>query len=615
MLKNQNIICISSIDWDFVWQGHQEVMTAFAKSGNRVLFIENTGVRVPNLKDMPRIKRRIENWLKGIKGIRKGADNIYIYSPIVLPFPYSRIIRWINKHLILSVIARWTKAMDFTDPIIWTFLPTGLALDLITGIDKKLVVYYCIADFEKLVKHPNRVRKAEAKVIQKSDVIFAQGEELKKRCQKYNSNVTIFPFGVNTDTFSRDSLYKDKPADMVDIETNGAVLGYIGGVHRHIDFQLIKFLAQRNTNWKFVFIGPIQTDISLVKNLPNVIFLGKKEHKDLPAYMNNFSICLIPYILNDYTQTVYPTKLNEYFAMGKAIVSTDLPEIASFNKKHDGIIYIAKNKEEFENLAKQAINENNPFLKDKRVKIAQENNWSNRVEQMSAIMEKEIESKKKGINAGWKENLASLYWVARKRVLKIAMVSVFACLLFFHTSLLWFLASPLRVQDTPRASDAIIVFAGGVGESGKAGQGYEERVEYAVELYKKGFAKKIIFSSGYKYAIKEAQIMKALAVSLGISGDSILLEEKAKNTYENVKYTAKMLDDYNWNSALLVTSPYHTKRSSMVFFKVSPGKNIIYTPIPNSLFYSHKNNASLSQIAAIFHEYLGIVYYKFKGYI
>jgi len=572
-------------------------------------------VRVPNLKDMPRIKRRIENWLKGIKGIRKGADNIYIYSPIVLPFPYSRIIRWINKHLILSVIARWTKAMDFTDPIIWTFLPTGLALDLITGIDKKLVVYYCIADFEKLVKHPNRVRKAEAKVIQKSDVIFAQGEELKKRCQKYNSNVTIFPFGVNTDTFSRDSLYKDKPADMVDIETNGAVLGYIGGVHRHIDFQLIKFLAQRNTNWKFVFIGPIQTDISLVKNLPNVIFLGKKEHKDLPAYMNNFSICLIPYILNDYTQTVYPTKLNEYFAMGKAIVSTDLPEIASFNKKHDGIIYIAKNKEEFENLAKQAINENNPFLKDKRVKIAQENNWSNRVEQMSAIMEKEIESKKKGINAGWKENLASLYWVARKRVLKIAMVSVFACLLFFHTSLLWFLAGPLRVQDTPRASDAIIVFAGGVGESGKAGQGYEERVEYAVELYKKGFAKKIIFSSGYKYAIKEAQIMKALAVSLGISGDSILLEEKAKNTYENVKYTAKMLDDYNWNSALLVTSPYHTKRSSMVFFKVSPGKNIIYTPIPNSLFYSHKNNASLSQIAAIFHEYLGIVYYKFKGYI
>jgi len=615
MLKNQNIICISSIDWDFVWQGHQEVMTAFAKSGNRVLFIENTGVRVPNLKDMPRIKRRIENWLKGIKGIRKGADNIYIYSPIVLPFPYSRIIRWINKHLILSVIARWTKAMDFTDPIIWTFLPTGLALDLITGIDKKLVVYYCIADFEKLVKHPNRVRKAEAKVIQKSDVIFAQGEELKKRCQKYNSNVTIFPFGVNTDTFSRDSLYKDKPADMVDIETNGAVLGYIGGVHRHIDFQLIKFLAQRNTNWKFVFIGPIQTDISLVKNLPNVIFLGKKEHKDLPAYMNNFSICLIPYILNDYTQTVYPTKLNEYFAMGKAIVSTDLPEIASFNRKHDGIIYIAKNKEELENLTKQAINENNPFLKDKRVKIAQENNWSNRVEQMSAIMEKEIESKKKGINAGWKENLASLYWVARKRVLKIAMVSVFACLLFFHTSLLWFLAGPLRVQDTPRASDAIIVFAGGVGESGKAGQGYEERVEYAVELYKKGFAKKIIFSSGYKYAIKEAQIMKALAVSLGIPPDSILLEEKAKDTYENVKYTAKMLDDYNWNSALLVTSPYHTKRSSMVFFKVSPGKNIIYTPIPNSLFYSHKNNASLSQIAAIFHEYLGIVYYKFKGYI
>src|SRR3989338_438386 len=99
MLKNQNIICISSIDWDFVWQGHQEIMSTFAKSGNKVLFIENTGIRTPNFKDIQRLKKRIINWFKSVKGFREEMDNLYVYSPVILPFPYSRIARFINRFI------------------------------------------------------------------------------------------------------------------------------------------------------------------------------------------------------------------------------------------------------------------------------------------------------------------------------------------------------------------------------------------------------------------------------------------------------------------------------------------------------------------------------------
>jgi len=76
MLKNENIICISSIDWDFIWQGHQEIMSVLAKSGNKVIFIENTGVRAPGIRDVPRIKNRIRNWFKGVKGIFFSIDSI-----------------------------------------------------------------------------------------------------------------------------------------------------------------------------------------------------------------------------------------------------------------------------------------------------------------------------------------------------------------------------------------------------------------------------------------------------------------------------------------------------------------------------------------------------------
>jgi len=53
------------------------------------------------------------------KGIRKEEDNLYVFSPLVLPFPYLWAARWVNKRMILSILNRWIKVMDFSDPIIF----------------------------------------------------------------------------------------------------------------------------------------------------------------------------------------------------------------------------------------------------------------------------------------------------------------------------------------------------------------------------------------------------------------------------------------------------------------------------------------------------------------
>ena len=58
MLNNRDIICFSSIDWDFNWQGHQEIMQRLAEAGNRVLYVENTGVRSPRPSDFARMRER-----------------------------------------------------------------------------------------------------------------------------------------------------------------------------------------------------------------------------------------------------------------------------------------------------------------------------------------------------------------------------------------------------------------------------------------------------------------------------------------------------------------------------------------------------------------------------
>ncbi|MDP1853079.1 MAG: ElyC/SanA/YdcF family protein [Candidatus Omnitrophota bacterium] len=624
MLKNENIICISSIDWDFIWQGHQEIMSTFANAGNRVLFIENTGIRPPALRDIPRIKKRIVNWFKSVKGFRKERYNLYIYSPIFIPFPYSRLARWANRYLILSHLKRWLKLMKFDNPIIWTFLPTLTALDIIASIEKKALVYYYIADFDQLTHDSKKLKKAEERLMRECDVIFVQGEYFRRKCLKCNKNVFIFPFGVSKEIFDN---FKNK-ADKIFLEDlggiKGHIIGYVGGLHRHIDFGLIRYIARSNPQWSIVLIGPIQESLDDIKDLKNVYCLGKKDFTQLPAYINRFDACIVPYMLSEYTNTVYPTKINEYHIMGKPVVSTNLPEVI----KHDpeNLIFIAKDYEEFSGLIKKALE----TAKDKdavarRIKSAEKNSWYNRIEEMSGIIQTAVANKSLEEPLNWREKFIGLYAVSRGKIVKFSSAAVILWLLLFYTPLVWFLAEPLRFYQEPKVSDAIVVFAGGVGESGRPGQGYEERVKHAVELYKRGFAENIIFSSGAVSTFPEPYVMKALAIYLGVPESAVIIEDLAASTYENVKFTDKILDAKKWEKIILISSPYHMRRAALVFAKIAPEKKIAFVPA-KSLFYSHQKSEELGgikkfrqidlrQINGILHEYLAICYYWAKGYI
>jgi len=612
MLKNENIICISSIDWDFIWQGHQEIMSTLDKNGNTVLFIENTGVRVPGLRDVSRIKERLRNWFKGVKGIRKESDNLYVYSPLILPFPYCRFARWINKHLILSVLNKWMNVMDFTDPVVWTFLPTPLTLDIADGIDNKLFVYYCIDNFSASSPFTKKIRKSEVRLLKRADLVFATSLELYNYCSEYSAKVYRFPFGVSFDKFERIRLKNDTviPDDLKSIKA--PIIGYVGGVHKWVDQALIKYLAEKYTQYSFVFIGPLQTDVSALINLKNVYFLGKKEHEDLPLYIKYFNAGIIPYTIADYTKNVYPTKLNEYLAFGKPVISTLLPELAEFNREFRDIAYVADTKEKFGEYIYKAVNENNETFVKNRIEIAKNNSWESRIEEMSCLIQGEIEIKKIDAAERWKERFIDLYRIARRKILRLAISCILIYALLFNTSFLWFIASPLRVSETPQKSDVILVFGGGVGETGSPGKSTIERARYAAELYKQGYAGKIIFSSGYTYIYNDAENMKLFAVSIGVPWKDIILEEKANSTYENVVFSKKILDQNNYKRVILVSSPYNMRRAKLILDRQCRDLSIIYAPVNNSQFYSRENGVKLEQIKAIIHEYLGIIYYLLK---
>jgi len=614
MLKNENIICISSIDWDFIWQGHQEIMSALAEKGNRILFIENTGVRTPGIRDISRIRSRIKNWLKGVKGIRKERENLYIYSPLVLPFPYSRVARWINRRLILTVLEKWMRVVDFSDPIIWTFLPAPLSLDIADSLMKKLIVYYCIDNFSVSSASAKKIRKSEERLLSRSDLVFVTSEELRDKCSKHNSSVYKFPFAVSFEKFEKTRLEDTViPDELRHIKS--PIVGYVGGVHKWIDQELIRNLAEGHPEYSFVFVGPVQTKISTLLKLKNVYFLGKKDHERLPLFIKYFDVCTIPYLITDYTKNVYPTKLNEYLALGKPVISTSLPEIRLFNKEYDDVVYVAENAKVFSEHIKKAVGEDESSFVNKRIDVAQKNSWESRIEKMSSTIGKELERKKIDREKRWKENLIIFYKTARRKIVYFGIVCLVVFLLLFKTPFIWFVAAPLKISESPRKVDAILVFGGGVGETGGPGKSTIERARHAAELYLKGYSDKIIFSSGYTYIHNDAENMKLIAVSMGVDKRDIILEQKASSIYENVLFSKEILKKNNWNSILLVSSPYNMLRSALVFKRQEKDTKVFYVPVEKSQFYDRAFGVKLAQIRAIAHEYVGIFYYYFKGYI
>lgn len=612
-MTRHDILCISSIDWDFIWQGHQEIMSTFAAEGHRVLFVENTGVRAPSVGDFPRIRKRILSWWRTTKGFREERENLFVYSPLLLPFPYSRVARWINSFFMRRAMQRWMRVTGFHRPILWTFLPTPLALDLIDSVDSQLTIYYCIDDLASSSAGARKIAASEQKLFREADLVFVTSEKLRARAAQSSDRVHLFPFGVSLQRFER-TRASDQPPPVDVSALARPIVGYVGGLHQWVDQDLMAAVADRMPEVTFVFVGPAQMDVSTLRSRPNIHLLGQRDHADVPAYVKAFDVGLVPYKIAEYTANVYPTKLNEYLVMGTPVVATDLAEIRRFNRDHGEVVHIAAGADQFAAAIRKALADTDPVAVSRRHEVAQSNSWQSRMSAMGLLID-EARARRSSRAPRWEAALRRVYRRASSHTARVLIGVAAAYLLVFQTNAIWWAAEPLRLQSPPVVADAVVVFAGGVGESGRAGGGAQERLKQAVDLYQAGYAPSLILSSGYVYSFKEAEQMRALAIDQGVPADRIVLELQATNTFENVSYVAAILRQRQWRSLLLVSSPYHMRRATLTWQKVAPEMTVVAVPPQRSQFYDHTRGASLEQVRGILQEYTAIVVYWWRGWI
>jgi glycosyltransferase involved in cell wall biosynthesis len=164
-------------------------------------------------------------------------------------------------------------------------------------------------------------------------------------------------------------------------------------LHRHVDFGLMATMAQERPHWSWVCVGPAQTEAGAL-SLPNMHLLGEQLHGNLAAYMEHFDVGIVPYLENSYTDTVVPTKINEYLAMGKPVVSTALPAVRAFNQKHDGVITSAAQPGSFIDAIERALSlPADDITRRRRREIAALSDWQTQLEVACSLIETAMTAK------------------------------------------------------------------------------------------------------------------------------------------------------------------------------------------------------------------------------
>jgi glycosyltransferase involved in cell wall biosynthesis len=380
--KQKIMVTLSAGNWDGVQHRPHHFMKRAASNGRTIIYIEPPVSLIAPLKN----RQLLKSWKRWRAGMQMKKENLYVLTPPpILPFGYKyRIVNKINQWILSKQIRKATDHLN-SELELYSFLPSSV--DLLNKVNFQTVYYDCVDDhasFSGFIK-PKLVHQLEKELVELADVCFATAQKLFDDRLDWNTNFHLIPNGAEFEHFSK--VQAEKMLIPWDIEeAEKPVIGFIGGISDWIDLKLIEDTAHELPSYSFVMIGPIDTNISSLKSLKNVYFLGPKPYENLPNYIQSFDVCLIPFKINELTKSVNPIKMYEYLSAGKPVISTPLPEVLQYKD----VVEIAETKEEMVREILKATKKREPEIEYEKVKIRQkigrENSWDARWEMVSALL-------------------------------------------------------------------------------------------------------------------------------------------------------------------------------------------------------------------------------------
>lgn len=310
------------------WGGHpsstQHLIQRLGED-RKVVWVNSIGLRRPRLTDLGRVINKVRAMMRSNPESSSGsvaATLDSVVSPRAISWPGNRLAAAFNRRSLPKQIKPILKRLDHKRPILWTSLPS--AVEAIGTMDELAVVYYAGDDFSALAGVDHRpVARQEARLAEIADIIIAASDKIAQRFPR--GKTFVLPHGVDYDLFTKPTARAD------DLPNDGRpVAGFYGAIDDWFHTQMLAETAARMPDWHFALIGPVRTDVTALRTLENVHFLGPRPHHMLPAYSQHWTASLIPFLDNEQIKACNPLKLREYMAAGRPIVATDFPAAKPF---------------------------------------------------------------------------------------------------------------------------------------------------------------------------------------------------------------------------------------------------------------------------------------------
>lgn len=347
---------------------------------NDVTWISFHGSRRPqmNLGDLRAIVRRVfQSWGRS-EGPRAPFE---VRSPLVLPWPENRLVRWANARLLSRQVRAGGAGKQGKPLQLWLFTPD--VPELIPLLCPERVVYYCVDEFSAFAGfNAGLMERLEGVTVSRSDVVIATSEVLYDRLRARHARTYHVPHGVDFDHFAS-ALSGQGPAIPEEVAgLSGPVFGYFGLISDYVDVELIASLARRRRSWQFVLLGDARVSLEALAGLGNVHVLGGRPYASLPAYCRKFDVGLIPFRMNALTRAVNPIKLREYLAAGLPVVSTPMPALFAYRRG----VFLAEGLDAFEGACESALRAGREVSAAERQALVRGESWRARVETLSGVV-------------------------------------------------------------------------------------------------------------------------------------------------------------------------------------------------------------------------------------
>ncbi len=396
MYPKYDLIIFTLSRWDAPISSPSLSLAKEFSKNNRVFYIDHpySWKDFAKLYNKPEIKVRKKALLfrKNIYTKSKESNNLTFVTPgISLPInflPVGKLYNLLSKYndrIIFSTIRRIIKEFDIKDFVFINAFDPFFAIEFPSDIKPLKKIYQSMDDLSQVAYTAKHGIKLEEAIIKAYDITLTTSRELRRLKSQFSDKVFLHPNAADVSLFrkSADEILP-KPKEFETI--NKKVIGFTGNLEERTDYELLRKIAEKHSDKILLLVGPFGNDEYKTVNLdkiPNVIFAGPKNIKELPAYLQYMDCLIIPFKCSILTKSIYPLKINEYLAAGKPVIATHFSEdIYSFKD----VAYIAENQDEFINYIDIAIAENNEEKKQERIKATLQNTWTARVDAFWEIL-------------------------------------------------------------------------------------------------------------------------------------------------------------------------------------------------------------------------------------